>query len=1721
MKGIPFAIAGFLHAAIARAKRICLVRGIATAGIVWVLGIAAAMSVDSQFVIFDDRIRWAMSVGVWLMTFAAAMLAIVWPLRRRLDFRRMAEILDRRHPEQEERLSTLVELSERDAEKAGFSLSLFALVVDLAESDVGKLDLRREFPMSGAWRRFGIFVLMALSLGIGALVSPNLVGRLFVRAVAPWSDVGNLFSDEIAVRPGDITVLSGTVIRIEASATEACSIRISRKTPGGWSAETSEEMSGGIYETTADLNERVWRYRVTAGHAVTRYFHVRVSQMPRYDLFTATVNYPDYTRQQPLVLSNSDVMAITAIQGSRVKFDVKVSDPGTLVDFRIGKEPLFEHTMVSNKTVAWSLDLVNEDGFRAEKGRHQLTSFVDKPPTVIIEKPTGTLRLPPHAKIPVEITATDDIGISGARMRVSIDGEPWDEHQGIAIDLPADRRFVRTVADVDLSLYDLIFAKSICFDVVVSDACPPEFGGPHSATSMPFTVRFAADEASYEVQELKQEVADARRDIEEARKRLNDAQHLGQQVRDALRRDQRATAATEGQSERLAHELDEAEKRIAELRDRFLSDERFAPLARPLERILEETVNPLLENVENAQFKSLDERADAVSDAMPEMEKAARELNDFSNRLAERADKVDAFEKARDLAARQEALAKAAEELVRERPLDTAKLEAWTRLEAAAMRKADELARQDPDSDFSEAKRKMETAAREMAKLKAELEAAAAEADRLKKETAGELKQFQRQQGEMAAELARAIADQERALAALAHTNLTAAAGLQQTVQRRQELAKSLPAVKALQDLAHEATELARQSKTPDKQTLEQSRDLQQAAAEAAKAEQALREALANPTNKVGRQALEKLDRELRNELPKRQAALEAAKEAQRLAAETQAAEDKKDQQPDQVKQQADILKPTEQKALAAAAADQKKASEELAKGKFPTTAAAQRSAEQNLRQGRATEGTKALQKAASKAAEAAAQSPRQADAKNGQPSPTQQNAQDAQKAAAEALTKEREIREAMEKGKASSADLDALDRANRKAAADAAKKLEVAKAADKAADLVAAAESQQAAQKALDAVAANRNESAQQRRNGDSPLDQQKQSELAGKAKEAAEQAASAVEAQKQADALLQRGEATGGTKALQKLADKAAAASQKAPHDVGRAQRAASAQKAASKALDEEMALRKAIESGEKTAADLDAFDRATQAKADRQTAAFNRDEKSAAERDDAASRQRIGEEQDLSQAVADQKRAANAIQQAAAKRAEEARARAAGNRDFAGIRAREAQNLERQAAEAQRAAEDRLERSGATEGVKALQQLATTAARNARKAPQTKEKSDLAAAAQKAATEALQNELKVREGMRKGEMTEEDLAALDDQLKAGLLKTAGERTEAATAAARAAIKKAKDVIGTDEDDQLEQLAADALEAVRDALSYGLSENRLKESPKTDSLREAEDEIDAIMADTAEEQSVEDRIQGLQQSAAEALARNDRARAMNLQKEIARAQTRAADNVDEEEETAARAAANEAQDAAAEAVAKAYGNWNNENKAAAAAAQKEAIEREQAARDEARAVRSLAKLSAAEKAVSRLSEQSTDSDSAQSSEQASSSKSSSKSSNPSKAAETASDAMDREVNAQAAALGMSNRKSGAEAKGKNTGKGGAKGGGGGGVGEEVKKLANDLKRKDQSDFLKSLFSRLGWFKIRGLSRDGLDAGDMKDIPIEYRDLVRRYFLKIAEENR
>ena len=79
--------------------------------------------------------------------------------------------------------------------------------------------------------------------------------------------------------------------------------------------------------------------------------------------------------------------------------------------------------------------------------------------------------------------------------------------------------------------------------------------------------------------------------------------------------------------------------------------------------------------------------------------------------------------------------------------------------------------------------------------------------------------------------------------------------------------------------------------------------------------------------------------------------------------------------------------------------------------------------------------------------------------------------------------------------------------------------------------------------------------------------------------------------------------------------------------------------------------------------------------------------------------------------------------------------------------------------------------------------------------------------------------------------------------------------------------------------------------------------------------------------------------------------------------------------------------------------------------------------------------------------------------------------------------------------------------------------GKGKTESQGGGGLSAEIARLIREQSSKADPAVLSRVLESQGWFRIKGAAKDGLGEGNLKDVPAEYRDLVRAYFLKLSEE--
>ena len=210
MIGIPESVKAILDASIRRVRRIYLLRGLVATLFVAITATLVVMAVDACFTLFSDAARWLLSSLLYGCILLAGYLSLVRPLARHLDARRMAKILDARHPENEECLTTLVELvetAERNPGRANFSAELLELLSKKAAAAALSVDAEREFTSRTILRRLKALLAIVALLALSFVIVPHLAGRLFVRAVAPWADVGNLYSGDITVKPGDVAVL--------------------------------------------------------------------------------------------------------------------------------------------------------------------------------------------------------------------------------------------------------------------------------------------------------------------------------------------------------------------------------------------------------------------------------------------------------------------------------------------------------------------------------------------------------------------------------------------------------------------------------------------------------------------------------------------------------------------------------------------------------------------------------------------------------------------------------------------------------------------------------------------------------------------------------------------------------------------------------------------------------------------------------------------------------------------------------------------------------------------------------------------------------------------------------------------------------------------------------------------------------------------------------------------------------------------------------------------------------------------------------------------------------------------------------------------------------------------------------------------------------------------------------------------------------------------------
>lgn len=686
---LPEPILNKLDLMIRRIRRLLFLRGLFATLAVAFGCLLAIMAIDAAFTLFSTTSRWILSLTGLAITAVAAWWFLARPLSRRFTLTHMARILEIRHPELQERISTAVELlSSDDPESIKGSEELISAVVDSAVDDVETVDPKTEFKPAKTNRYLLIAVVFASIIAATLLIWPKQSWTLMTRALAPFLDIGNAYADSLVIDPGDVRIAKGSTITVEMSVGHKRLRRAEIRRLQGDGKESIERMTliGEEDDGTKHFSltfpnvEEGFQYRVRAGAALSRYFTVETVEPPVVDGLTIRYDYPEYTGLNSKT-EQTETGEIRAVNHTRVTLTAVVNKPVQSSKMILnssrempaptvnGNELSWKFELLAGMNGNWHLELSDLDGFSNSPISFPLEVLPDKAPTVQITQPIlRELNLRPTEQLDIAADVTEDFGFSDVALIITPDGAPesLEQKQKLPTSIAGPGAYAST-ARLDLAALRIRpEQKRLAVQMRVSDNRPEDYDGPGVGFSETIYINISKSAKSLADQAIDQQKKEVRENLEEAKRELEHA-------RDDMRRVEQEVSRSDEVSPEARKQLEEFSQRTETARDRLdevaamLDQGLFQEQSDTAEKLANETIAEAREKADLVPMTDgREERQKEANQARQKVEEAIREIDKLSRSMREADKDYEAISKLNDIANKQQELAMQADQMAEE-----------------------------------------------------------------------------------------------------------------------------------------------------------------------------------------------------------------------------------------------------------------------------------------------------------------------------------------------------------------------------------------------------------------------------------------------------------------------------------------------------------------------------------------------------------------------------------------------------------------------------------------------------------------------------------------------------------------------------------------------------------------------------------------------------------------------------------------------------------------------------------------------------------------------------------------------------------------------------------------------------------------------------------------------------------------------------------------------
>ena len=678
-----------LHAVLKRAnrriRRILFFRGMISFLVAGLIVLLTLMAIDAVVVIYQPFVRCLLSgVGGCVVAYVAIRHGLL-PSMRRFSLTRIAALIEQRHPELEERLSSAIELLAMEGGEARGSEELVALIAASAEADADTLTLERDFSTRTVKPRFFIAGALASGLAVLFLLWPFHVKLLALRALLPLAEFDNVFGSSLLVTPGAVCVQAGDALEVDVHVPAGMSddaYLLRCRQMHWWTREVSERMrrlpaaqtnsAARTYRHVFPAVHESFSYRVRCGYALTRHYRVQVVEKPAVTVDRITYTYPAYTGRPAWIQTNA-LGEIQALVGTEIAIQGRLSRPDlqATLNLKTTTIPLGQTNRVAvawsfplraGMDTQWAIDLLDPRGFPYTPTFYPLRAIADRPPVLTWVQPEKSpIRVARTAPVAFSFRANDDYGVTNIVLLLARNDETAKELRRWPSMQPDQEPESWSCSDVlDLSALALEGVWKVRLQIRVEDAVPPELGGPHVVTSAERVIELD-DQArrleSQHYQALSKQVDETLRDVME---KMRKTERLSQELRSRVDQHQELKASDQEKLDQVRRELANHDERLATLSDE-LKATAFDPLAAKLEALRQLQMADARKTAEAAAMTSQEKQPDQIRAVEKKIEDLLLSADDVMRDARQFAEKLDKLAALDELATQQAQLAKQAQ----------------------------------------------------------------------------------------------------------------------------------------------------------------------------------------------------------------------------------------------------------------------------------------------------------------------------------------------------------------------------------------------------------------------------------------------------------------------------------------------------------------------------------------------------------------------------------------------------------------------------------------------------------------------------------------------------------------------------------------------------------------------------------------------------------------------------------------------------------------------------------------------------------------------------------------------------------------------------------------------------------------------------------------------------------------------------------------------------